>query len=87
MNKEQLEVYLLEIVRITRLFREAIRQITELKVEITALCEIIENNGVATSEQLYAARAEARARLQEVEAFTVIHGAMPALEAEGEWKM
>ena len=87
MDNQQLLECLAEIMRITRSFREAVQQITELKVEVAALYQIIETNGMATAEQLHVVREEARAKLNEVEASTAVHSLGPTTEFESEWKM
>jgi len=85
MDNQQLLECLQEIMRITRSFREAIQQITELKVEVAALYQIIEANGIATAEQLAEVREESRGTLHNIECSAAVHSL--SIEPDGEWKM
>jgi hypothetical protein len=88
MTDTQVEAILIEVLRITRGFGEAIRLISEQKAEIIALQRILEEKGVARAEEMDAARDQAFRRLKSVDEPDAPHGAeLPTLDGESKWKM
>jgi hypothetical protein len=88
MTEAQVEAILIEFLRITRGFGEAIRLISEQKAEIMALQRILEKTGVACAEEIEAAGKEELQRLDSAGRA----GAPPGLELmqlddDGKWKM
>jgi hypothetical protein len=86
MTDEQAEAMFIEVLRITRGFSEAVRQISVMKAEIVALQWIVEKKVVASAEELDALRDEALRRLNPAD-----QPSTPRLEVlldgEVEWKM
>ena len=86
MTDEQAEAMFIEVLRITRGFGEAVRQISEMKAEIIALQWIVEKKVIASAEELDALRDEALRRSNVTD-----QPSTPRLEvfldSEGEWKM
>jgi hypothetical protein len=86
MTDEQAQAIFTELLRITRGFSEAVRQISEMKAEIVALQWIVEKKVVASAEELDALRDEALRRSNATD-----QPSTPRLEVlldnEGEWKM
>ena len=90
MTEEQIRAILIELLRITRGFGEAIHHISEMKTEIVALQWILEKKGVAYAEEIDAAREEALGRLQSTdESGTPLGLETPRTPFDGDikWKM
>ena len=90
MTDEQMGAILTELLRITRGFGEAVRQISEMKAEIVALQWILEKKGVAYADELDAAREEALKRLKSIDSpSTPPSFEMPRapFDVDNEWKM
>jgi hypothetical protein len=88
MTDTQVEALLIEVLRITRGFGEALRLISEQKAEIIALQMILEDRGVACAEEMEAARAEALMQLKGMNAPDSPHGVeLSTLDSESKWKM
>ncbi len=88
MTDTQLEAILIEVLRITRGFGEAMRLISEQKAEIIALTRILEEKGVACAEEVETAREEVLKALHSASQ----PGAPPGfdllqLDDDGKWKM
>lgn len=88
MTDTQMEAILIEVLRITRDFGDAIRLITEQKAEIVALRGILEKNKVATSEEIEAACQEALKSLTSAGELGSPPGIdLLQLDDDGKWKM
>ncbi len=88
MTDTQVEAILIEVLRITRGFGEAIRLISEQKAEIIALQKILEDKEVACAEEMDAARAEAFMQLKGKDERDAPHGVeLSTLDSESKWKM
>jgi hypothetical protein len=86
MTDEEAEAICIELLRITRGFSEAVRQISEMKAEIVALQWIVEKKVVASVEELDALRDEALRRSNPANQPSTPH-LEAFLESEGKWKM
>jgi hypothetical protein len=86
MTDEQAEAICIELLRITRGFGEAVRQISEMKAEIVALQWIVEKKVVASAQELDALRDEALRRSNPTNQSSTSH-LEAFLDSEGEWKM
>ena len=88
MTDEQTVAIFSELLRITRGFAEAVRQITEMKAEIVALQWILESKDVAYADEMDAAREEALKRLKRIEQPDTPRGLeITNTPLDGEWKM
>jgi hypothetical protein len=88
MTDEQTVAIFSEMLRITRGFAEAVRQIAEMKAEIVALQWILESKGVAYAEEMDAARDETLRKLADQPGAPLsLEMPQPPFDANGKWKM
>jgi hypothetical protein len=88
MADEQTVAIFSEMLRITRGFAEAVRQIAEMKAEIVALQWILESKGVAYAEEMDAARDEALRKLADQPGAPLsLETPQTPFDANGKWKM